>query len=185
VTICFAPRLMLLPTGRAFDERHLARERSFDVFEHRFADREIDRDIVTAKFFRKLIDQLRSLLVNTAPISSPPYALQRQPTGPSLRIRITRVSSALATSSPASHKDRPRRRPPAHVSRSARDPCARRESILVQAATACPTAIRYGTSVVKAHHAFIKSRNRKQPHRIVRRRVFKLARAPTALQELF
>jgi hypothetical protein len=46
---------VLFPSGRAFDERYVRAGAGFDVFEHRFTDREVDRDIMPAQLIHSQI----------------------------------------------------------------------------------------------------------------------------------
>ena len=53
----FCGRFMLLPTRRAFDKRDARTRAGFDVFQHCFANREIDRGVVTAQRLYQLLDR--------------------------------------------------------------------------------------------------------------------------------
>ena len=55
-------RFVLFPTSCTFGEGHLCAHTSFDVLEHCIAGGEIDRRVVTAKFFRQLIE--RKILIS-------------------------------------------------------------------------------------------------------------------------
>jgi hypothetical protein len=54
----FCGQLVLLPTGRSFDERHFRAHAGFNVPQHRFTDREIDRDVMTAQFIGQIANIL-------------------------------------------------------------------------------------------------------------------------------
>jgi hypothetical protein len=46
---------VLFPTRRAFDQANVRSRTRFDVFQHRLADREVDRDIVTPQYAHQLV----------------------------------------------------------------------------------------------------------------------------------
>ena len=181
----FRGRFMLLPTGRSFDERDFRARAGFDVFEHRFADREVDRDIVTAEFSAQLIDvSSLSLLVSTAPTSSPALrapAATSWPIAPypinailieycpdECRLINQRVATEATNAFRSNKLD-------GLLEFTFRDPfviCVRVENRSWTKQQRLSPLRQIRNVSRESHYTLLETRHRKQSHRIVRRRIF-------------